>query len=92
VIEAMAWGKPVLGSHVGGIPELVRDGLDGLLVPYDDPAALGEAMTRLAADDDLVATMGRSARARVEERFDAPAHYAAVVEAYGLAQELRRAA
>ncbi|MDX6534870.1 MAG: hypothetical protein QOF68_2614 [Gaiellales bacterium] len=92
VIEAMAWGKPVAGSRVGGIPEIVRDGVDGLLVPYDDPVALGEAMTRLSGDDDLVANMGRSARARVEERFDAPAHYAAVVEAYGLARKLRRAA
>jgi glycosyltransferase involved in cell wall biosynthesis len=92
VIEAMAWGKPVVGSHVGGIPELVRDGVDGVLVPYDDPPALAEVLTRLAGDDNAVERMGRSARARVEERFDAPAHYEAVVEAYGLAQALRRAA
>jgi len=92
VIEAMAWGKPVIASRVGGIPELVRDGVDGMLVPYDDPAALAEALTRAAAGDELVEAMGRSARARVEERFDAPPHYEAVMDAYALARELRRAA
>jgi glycosyltransferase involved in cell wall biosynthesis len=92
VIEAMAWGKPVVGSRVGGIPELVRDGEDGILVPYDDPPALAAALTRVARDDAAVERMGRSARARVEERFDAAPHYDAVIEAYGLAAELRSAA
>ena len=39
VIEAMAWGKPVIGSRVGGIPELVRDGHEGVLVPHGDVRA-----------------------------------------------------
>jgi glycosyltransferase involved in cell wall biosynthesis len=92
VIEAMAWGKPVIGSRVGGIPELVRDGEEGLLVPHGDTAALGAAMLRLQEDPELGERMGRAGRARVEAHYDADPHYRAVAAAYRLAAEIRRAA
>lgn len=92
VIEAMAWGKPVIGSRVGGIPELVRDGEEGLLVPHGDAAALGAAMVRLQGDPALAEQMGRAGRERVETYYDADPHYRAVAAAYRLAVETRRAA
>jgi glycosyltransferase involved in cell wall biosynthesis len=89
VIEAMAWGKPVIGSRVGGIPELVRDGEEGLLVPHDQPAALGAAMVRLLEDPELAERLGRNGRSRVEEHYDAEPHYRAVTAAYAQAAEIR---
>ena len=64
LVEAMAAGRPVVASAVGGIPELVRDGVDGLLVRPGDPSALAAALTRVLTDPVLAASMGASARAR----------------------------
>ena len=58
VLDAMAAGLPVVATRVGGVPEIVKDGATGLLVPPRDPAALAEAMARLAADPTLRARMG----------------------------------
>lgn len=69
VVEAMAFGIPVVATDVFGIPELVRDGLDGILVSAGDPSALAQAMSRLLVDRDLAHEMGMNARARVESDF-----------------------
>jgi glycosyltransferase involved in cell wall biosynthesis len=61
-LEAMQAGVPVVASAVGGLPDRVRDGIDGLLVPPDDPLALAAALARLLADPDLRARMGAAAR------------------------------
>jgi glycosyltransferase involved in cell wall biosynthesis len=61
-LEAAALGVPVIGSRLGGIPEIVRDGETGLLVPENDPIALAEAMIRLWRDPALAARLGRRAR------------------------------
>ena len=53
VVEALRVGSPVIATAVGGIPEVVRDGENGLLVPPGDPDALAEAIRRFFADDDL---------------------------------------
>jgi 2-deoxystreptamine N-acetyl-D-glucosaminyltransferase/2-deoxystreptamine glucosyltransferase len=64
LVEAMASGLPVVASAVGGIPEVVRDGETGLLVPPGDVAALAEVLDRLAADPGLRARLAEGARAR----------------------------
>lgn len=66
IVEAMAAGRPVVASAVGPIPEIVVDGVTGLLVPPGDPAALAEAVTRLLRDPELASALGRAGRARVE--------------------------
>ncbi len=68
-LEAMACGTAVVGSRVGGIPEVVADGETGLLVPPGDPAALAAALNALVADPRWAAEMGRLGRARAEAEF-----------------------
>jgi len=65
--EAMAFGRPVVASAVGGLLDLVRDGETGLLVPPRDPVALRAALDRLLADPALRAQLGAAARAHVAE-------------------------
>jgi glycosyltransferase involved in cell wall biosynthesis len=69
--EAMACGVPVVSTPVSGIPELVEDGVNGLLVPAERPEAVAEALCRLHADPALAARLGCAARATIRERFDA---------------------
>ena len=69
VMEAMAAGKPVIASAVGGVPELVEDGVSGILVPPHKPEVLGRAMMRLAEDPALRQKMGKAAQERALERF-----------------------
>jgi glycosyltransferase involved in cell wall biosynthesis len=70
LVEAMAAGTPVVATGVSGIPELVADGVNGLLVPPDDPAALADALVRVHADRALAARLTANGRATVRERFD----------------------
>lgn len=67
--EAMALEKPVIASRVGGLPEVVDDGVTGILVPPADPEALARAIVELAADPARQRAMGRRGRARVESLF-----------------------
>ena len=69
LLEAMAAGKAVAASTVGGIPELVRDGENGLLVPPRDGAALAAALARLLGDEELCRQLGARARATVEDGY-----------------------
>jgi glycosyltransferase involved in cell wall biosynthesis len=68
LLEAMALGLPAVATRVGGVPEVVTDGEDALLVPPGDPGALAAALSRLAADGDLRDRLSRGAR-RAAERF-----------------------
>lgn len=70
VLEAMACGVPVIASDLGGIPELVRDGHEGLLVPPGDVAALADALSALAHDKDLALRLGRAGWLRAAEEFN----------------------
>jgi len=70
-VEAMRWAKPVIGCRAGGIPEVVRDGETGLLVPPADPPALQAAVTRLLDDGALRDRIGTAARASVEGELSA---------------------
>jgi glycogen synthase len=67
LLEAMAHGRAVVATPVGGIPTLVEDGRTGLLVPPGDAGALRAAIERLLADSELRARLGRAARERVTE-------------------------
>ena len=67
--EAMAHGRPVVASAVGGFLDLVVDEETGLLVPPRDPRALRAALERLLADAELRSRLGEAARARIRERF-----------------------
>lgn len=68
-LEAMALGKPVVGTRVGGLVDVVVDGETGLLVPSADPEALAAAVARLLRDPALATRMGEAGAARAEERF-----------------------
>jgi glycosyltransferase involved in cell wall biosynthesis len=68
-LEAMAAGRPVVASRVGGLAEAVVDGGTGLLVEADEPEALAHALSRLATDRTLAARLGGAGRARVEAEF-----------------------
>jgi glycosyltransferase involved in cell wall biosynthesis len=70
LIEAMATGVPVVATPVTGIPELVEDGVTGLLVPERDPGALAAAIQRLLVDKRLAQQLATAARRRIEESFD----------------------
>ena len=70
LLEAMAMGLPVVASRVSGIPELVGDGFNGLLVEPDDAPALADAITRLLKQPALCADLGCQARRTVTEQFD----------------------
>jgi len=69
LMEAMAWGKPVIGSAVGGIKNLIRDGENGLLVRPADPDGLAAAILELLERPDRAATMGNNARLFIEKQF-----------------------
>jgi alpha-maltose-1-phosphate synthase len=68
-LEAMACATAVVGSRVGGIPEVVANGDTGLLVPADDPAELAAALNSLLADPDRAAAMGAAGRKRALAEF-----------------------
>jgi glycosyltransferase involved in cell wall biosynthesis len=68
-LEAMAHGRPVVGSDAGGIPEWLSDGESGLLVPAGDADALSRALAELLDDRDRCARMGAAGAARVESEF-----------------------
>ena len=66
-LEAMAAGKPLVGSNVGGLPELVREGVNGLLVPEKDAGALADALVALARDAELRTRLGANGRSEIRE-------------------------
>lgn len=78
IIEAMAARIPVIATRVGGTPELIDDGEDGLLADMNDVPALTAAVRRLAADPELRRRIGAAARTRVERDHT----YAAMTQAY----------
>lgn len=82
VLEAMAAGVPVVATDMAALPELVGTGEGGLLVPPGDDDSLGDALMQLLDDEDERRRMGRAARARVEDRFDARRTTAALLDVF----------
>jgi glycosyltransferase involved in cell wall biosynthesis len=72
VLDAMAWGKPVIASKVGGVAHMITDRSDGLLVPANDRNALANALIRLLSDANFCRTLGQKAATTVRERFGWP--------------------
>ena len=82
VMEAMSLARAVVGSDVGGIPEMLVHGETGLLVPPRAPGALAEALEALIRDPELRGRMGDRGRLRCEENFGIETHVRAVLGAY----------
>jgi colanic acid/amylovoran biosynthesis glycosyltransferase len=70
MIEALAYQRPAITTAISGIPELIEDGVTGLLVPQADAAALGAALLRVHRDPAAALAMARRGRAHVEREFD----------------------
>jgi glycosyltransferase involved in cell wall biosynthesis len=81
LLEAMALGRPSIASAVGGIPEVINDGRDGLLIRPRDPAQLAEAIVALLSDDDLRSRIGEAAKIRAAD-FDMRTAVARMQEVY----------
>jgi glycosyltransferase involved in cell wall biosynthesis len=93
LLEALASGKPVVASRVGGIPDVIRDGIDGLLVPAGDAVALSKTVDGLLKDRSTAERLGRAGRIRVESEFAAPRMAQKTLELYrAVMSEVRPAA
>jgi glycosyltransferase involved in cell wall biosynthesis len=82
ILEAMALSRPVVASDVGGIPEMIEDGVTGLLVEHDHPRALAAAIVRLLTDHALADTIARAGHDLVHERFCVELMVKAIEEIY----------
>ena len=89
LLEAMSYGVPVIGSNLGGITDIVRDGETGLLVPPGDPAALATNLERLVRDKALAVRLGEAGRTHVATAFGWPAIMAQWEECYAAAARTR---
>ena len=82
ILEGMCFGCPSVATRVGGIPEVVEDGVSGLLVPAGDVDALARAVQRLIGDPAARATLGQAARKRAQGQFSADQIVPRYIELY----------
>jgi glycosyltransferase involved in cell wall biosynthesis len=78
----MAGGLPVVTTRHGGIPEVITDGKNGLLCAEKDPAALADALLRLAGDSDLYRMLSKQSALSVREQFSSERQVAAIENIY----------
>ena len=88
-LEAAAFGKPVIGTRIGGTPEVVEDGATGLLVERSDPEALARAIEDLLADPELRLTLGKRAAETVGARLNGDRIVDDLLHVYGPAAEAK---
>ncbi len=81
-IESMAFGKPVVGTNIGGTSEQIVDGETGILIPPDDPAAMASAIEALLENEELRIRMGKAGRKRFEEEFTFEPYYEHLMKVY----------
>jgi len=84
IAEAMAYRKPIVATKVGGIPELVADGVTGFLVGRRDPVMAAERLNRLAGDAELRRKLGEAGRNVVNEKFDLRRNVAQLLDVYDI--------
>ncbi len=82
ILEAYGHGKPVIGSDLGGIPEMIVDGETGSLFPHGDSDSLREKIVAFWKNPVKTAQMGRAARDRVEKHYNSELHYRKLMEVY----------
>jgi glycosyltransferase involved in cell wall biosynthesis len=82
IMEAFASSKPVVASRIGGIPEMVDDGINGLLFPTGDVDALAASLRRMLGDRRMREEMGRRGREKAERLYEREAHYAQLDRVY----------
>jgi len=82
IIEAGSAGIPSVGTKIGGIPEIIRDGRSGWLIPVDDPTALADEIEKLSADREALEKAGEEARKDATERFSIDAHAKQIMDLY----------
>ncbi len=88
--EAQAVGLPTITTDIGGLPEVVRDGETGLVVPPGDPGSLATAMQKVWLEDDLADRLGGAAAEHARNQFSHDVFYGRLLEAYALATKLHR--
>ena len=84
IAEAMSFGKPVVATRVGGIPELIDEGTTGFLVERGDVNAAAERVLKLLDDDELRKTLGCAGRRKTEERFNLQTNVGELIRVYGI--------
>jgi glycosyltransferase involved in cell wall biosynthesis len=92
LLDAMACARPIVATRTGGIPEIVEDGVNGLLVPPRDPASLAQAIGRMLKDDVRRQSLGAAGFARVRERFTVERMVAETAAVYDRVAGTRHAA
>ncbi|NLF84305.1 MAG: glycosyltransferase family 4 protein, partial [Candidatus Gastranaerophilales bacterium] len=82
ILESYAYGKPVIASKLGGIPEMIDNGISGILTEPTDINGLANAMNRLLNDKELVVNMGKAGRVKLERLFNPNVHYDKLLNVY----------
>lgn len=90
VLESFAYGKPVVGSRIGGIPELIREGVDGATFAVGNAGEFAQAVRKFWDDPDLAVKAGKAGKDKIEQRFNKDAHYDQLIAIYNAAIERKR--